>query len=69
MFQQNVWYIKNNIVFTKEKKDNKKIYLLIFTLIEKSAPHLKKKWSFAKVTIYLNLGKTDELQKTFLGEI
>ena len=31
--------------------------------MEKSAPYFKKKWKFAKITIYLNLQNIDELQK------
>ena len=46
---------------------DQKIYLifalLFYNNIEKSAPHLKKKWEFAKITIYLNLQNIDELQK------
>ena len=34
--------------------------------IEKSALHPKKKWNFAKITLYLNLQNKDELQKAFL---
>ena len=36
---------------------------LFYSNIEKSAPYLKKKWKFAKITIYLNLQNIDELQK------
>ena len=50
-----------------------KIYLifalLFYNNIEKSAPHLKKKWKFAKVTIHLNLENIDEVQKNCFWKI
>ena len=53
---------------------DQKIYLifalLFYSNIEKSAPHLKKKWKFDdKITIYLDLQNIDELQKILLWKI
>ena len=48
-----------NKVKSHTSQHNKNLYLifalLFYNNIEKSASHLKKKWKFAKTTIYLNL--------------
>lgn len=50
-------------------RHDKEIYLiftlLFYNIIEKSAPHLQKKWKFATITIYVNLQNIDVVQNNF----
>ena len=74
------WYLRNNNrsnqctetkshISQHDQKIKLIFALLLYNNIENWAPHLKKKWKFANITICWNLEKTDEVRHYFLWKI